>query len=325
MDKVGFITTIPVEILLAAGKLPVDINNVFVSADSPGEMINQAEDVGFPRNYCSWIKGTYAAIMASGIKTLIVVGEGECSGSFKQSEILTSKGVSCVSFSYPQSQQDNEMQLEIQKLMDYFNVTDADISRVLPSVHRVRAKLKKLDTLTYNELNISSAESHIWLISSTDFNGDIHSFENQLDGFLSQVESRKSLYHDHIKLGLIGIPPIVSNLFDIVESLNAVIVFNEMPRQFSMPHFAEGLVEQYRQFTYPYDISCRVKDIKDNIKLRRLDGIIHYTQSFCPRQLDDITLKNELSIPFLTVECDRPGVLDERNIIRIEAFLERWK
>ena len=61
---------------------------------------------------------------------------------------------------------------------------------------------------------------------------------------------------------------------------------------------------------------------------RKPDGIIHYVQSFCHRQLEDIILRqllknHGLNIPLLTLEFDKPAnKIDARVATRIEAFLE---
>ena len=36
MNTIGFTTSIPVEIILAAGKIPVDLNNIFITSDLAG-------------------------------------------------------------------------------------------------------------------------------------------------------------------------------------------------------------------------------------------------------------------------------------------------
>ena len=56
---VGFTTTIPLEILIAAGRRPVDLNNIFITDPDPQGLIEEAEVAGFPRNICGWIKGLY--------------------------------------------------------------------------------------------------------------------------------------------------------------------------------------------------------------------------------------------------------------------------
>lgn len=74
--------------------------------------------------------------------------------------------------------------------------------------------------------------------------------------------------------------------------------------------------------TYPYDIFHRLEDIRRQAKLRLLDGLIHYTQTFCFRQMQDLALRQSLNLPLLTLEGDRVGSLDTRARLRLEAFLE---
>ena len=89
-----------------------------------------------------------------------------------------------------------------------------------------------------------------------------------------------------------------------------------------MPFDHEDIVDQYLEYTYPYDINGRVRDIEKAIKERKLDGLIHYTQTFCYRQLYDIVLRESLSVPILTLEGDRAGEIDSRTAFRIETFVE---
>jgi benzoyl-CoA reductase/2-hydroxyglutaryl-CoA dehydratase subunit BcrC/BadD/HgdB len=53
-----------------------------------------------------------------------------------------------------------------------------------------------------------------------------------------------------------------------------------------------------------------------------LDGLIHYTQSFCFRQIQDRLLRQHLNLPILTIEGDRPTPLDHRSRLRLEAFVD---
>jgi benzoyl-CoA reductase/2-hydroxyglutaryl-CoA dehydratase subunit BcrC/BadD/HgdB len=53
-----------------------------------------------------------------------------------------------------------------------------------------------------------------------------------------------------------------------------------------------------------------------------VDGIIHYVQSFCFRQIEDLIVRKRFKLPILTLEGDRPGPLDARTRIRIEGFVE---
>jgi len=89
-----------------------------------------------------------------------------------------------------------------------------------------------------------------------------------------------------------------------------------------MPYETADLVEQYLRYTYPYDIWGRLHDLKEAVATRRLDGLVHYTQSFCFRQMFDQTIRDNLNIPVLTIEGDRPTPLDSRTRMRLEAFVD---
>jgi benzoyl-CoA reductase/2-hydroxyglutaryl-CoA dehydratase subunit BcrC/BadD/HgdB len=82
------------------------------------------------------------------------------------------------------------------------------------------------------------------------------------------------------------------------------------------------MVEQYRSYTYPYDIFHRLADIIPETGRRKVDAVIHYVQSFCFRQIEDMIIRKKLPLPILTLEGDKPGPLDERTKIRLEGFVE---
>jgi len=195
-----------------------------------------------------------------------------------------------------------------------------DILEKFRVMKSLRNKLKLLDKLTVQG-KISGEENHVWLVSSSDFNSDVCKYEHRLDEFLREAELR-SPYVDGVRLGYVGVPPIITDLYEFVRTRGAEIRFNEVQRQFSIPSESEDFYEAYLEYTYPYDIFGRIEDIRREIVNRRLDGIIHYVQSFCHRQVQDILLKKHLGLPVLTIEADTPGNLDERGKIRIESFIE---
>ncbi len=50
MITIGITTTVPTEVLLAAGYQPVDLNNLFISDPDPERLVDIAEPAGFPIN-----------------------------------------------------------------------------------------------------------------------------------------------------------------------------------------------------------------------------------------------------------------------------------
>ena len=98
-------------------------------------------------------------------------------------------------------------------------------------------------------------------------------------------------------------PPVfASDFYNYLEANEAHVVFNEIQHQFAMPAPGKSLAVQYKNYTYPYSIYNRLKDIKKEIKRHRIDGIIHYVQAFCHRGIGDIIFRESLDMPILTLE-----------------------
>lgn len=322
MKRIGFTTTIPVETILAAGHIPVDLNNIFITSDSPQAFIDKAEEDGLPRSTCSWIKGIYTAVIEKSVDEVIAVTEGDCSNTHALIELFRAEGIPVHTFAYPYGIKDKYpvMKKEIETLAKSLGTSLQEAIKIADQITPVREKLRQLDQATI-EGKINGFDNHLWLVSSTDFNSDIIQFETDLDRILAKSQKQTPISKD-IRLGCIGVPPIFSNMFQFIEEKNAQVVFNEIQRQFSIPSTAKDYVQRYIDYTYPYDIFYRIQDMKKQISSRKIDGIIHYVQSFCYRQIQDVIIKRELGVPVMTIEGNDPGDVDARTKIRIESFIE---
>ena len=318
---IGITATVPVEIIYAAGRRPVDLNNLFITSNRPSKLVSQAENAGFSPNICAWIKGIYSTVLNHGIKQVVAVTGGDCSNTIALAEILARSGVEIIPFEYPLNRDRDALMGQMEKLRKRLATTWTEISRVTLKLDMIRSRLKRLDELTYHENVVTGLENHLFLVRSSDFNGNPDRFEIELDRFLLSVEKRKPK-KDRLRFGYLGVPPVFSGFYEFIESVGARVVFNEVQRQFSMPSGQKDIVEKYLEYTYPYDINGRLKDIDQAIRERRLNGLVHYTQTFCYRQLYDIILRENLPIPLLTLEGDRPGRIDSRTALRIETFVE---
>jgi benzoyl-CoA reductase/2-hydroxyglutaryl-CoA dehydratase subunit BcrC/BadD/HgdB len=320
-EPIGITATIPVEVPLAAGLRPVDLNNLFITSQNAKALIADAESAGFSHNICAWIKGIYSAVLENGIKRVIAVTGGDCSNTIALGEVLAKRGVEVHHFEYPLSRDRASLQRQIEKLMRALGVSWNAVKEVRKRLGRIREKLSRLDEMTYGTHQVTGAENHVFLVSSSDFGGEPDRFERDLDQFLAEASCRPPR-PPGVRLGYAGVPPIFSGFHEFIESLGAQVVFNEIQRQFSMP-FGEGdLVEQYLSYTYPYAIEGRIQDIQRAIATREIEGVIHYAQTFCYRQIYDILLRDALPVPILTLEGDRPGPLDGRSALRVETFVE---
>lgn len=323
MKKIGITTTVPVEIIFSANLAPLDLNNIFVIAENYSDYIELAERDGFPRSLCAWIKGLYGVCMEHQIDELVGVVEGDCSNSKSLVELWESKGKKIHPFSFPHSQNKEELQKSITQLMDEFQVSEKQVEQKRIELNEIRKLAHEIDRLTYEEGKTTGFENHLYQVSCSDFEGNPEMFSNKLQTVLEEIKSRKD-NPKKLRLGYIGVPPMTVDLYDFIENFDARIIYNEVQREFTFPRggYAKNITEQYLDYTYTYGNEFRLEEIKKQIELRKLDGLIHYTQAFCHRALDHIMIKSALDIPVLNIEGDRTQCLDARTKLRIEAFVD---
>lgn len=323
MKKIGVTTTVPIEILIAAGYEVIDLNNIFVTSENYSKYIDIAEREGFPKSCCAWKKGMYGVCVEHEIKELVGVTEGDCSNTKALEEVLDMQGVKIYPFAYPHGRKFEDVKRSLDNFMDIFGVNSSDVEKVRKRLNKARAMARKLDELTFIDNKVSGFENHLYQVSCSDFNSNVDKFEEELGKKIKEIEKRKPI-DKKIRLGYIGVPPMTCDIYDYVQNFDAYFVYNEVQREFAFPRAdkAKNIYEQYYDYTYPYDIKFRLKDIKKQIKERKIDGIIHYTQAFCYRQIEDIVMKKELDVPVLNIEGDKLNFLDARTKLRLEAFLD---
>ncbi|MFH1314012.1 MAG: 2-hydroxyacyl-CoA dehydratase [Candidatus Eisenbacteria bacterium] len=320
-QSAGITSTVPIEVLYGSKCSVIDLNNVFIADRSNLSLVERAERKGFPEASCAWIKGIYSAVHDSGVDSVIAVTQGDCSNTHALMETLEFEDIKTIPFMYPYDRDRDFLVRQITKLSRAFGVGEDDVLETKRRLDSIREKVKEIDRLTWQEGVVSGFENHCYHLSCSDMKGDPAGFAREVETFIDTLRDRSPLAHD-LRLGYVGIPPIMSGIHEFVESNGGLIVFNELQRQFAMPHMCDDIIDQYLRYTYPYHIRYRLDDIKTEIKRRGIDGVIHYVQAFCFRQVEDIILRKEIDVPVLTVEGNRPGRIDLRTRVRIEAFLD---
>ncbi len=319
--SVGITSTVPIEVIYGSGCRVVDLNNVFIEDRSAPAMIERAERAGFPESSCAWIKGIYSAAHASDVDAVIAITQGDCSNTHALMETLEIEEVRTIPFMYPYDKDRRFLELQIEKLMREFDVTWDAVHDGLKRLDALRADVAEIDRMTWEAGLVSGLENHYFHICCSDMRGNPEAFGAEVKHFLAGLASRKAGEYD-IRLGYVGIPSIIGGLYEYIESQGGGVVFNELQRQFSMPPNSDSLVDRYLGYTYPYHVRYRLEDIGREIRRRRIDGLIHYVQAFCFRQIEDIIMRKEIDVPVLTIEGNRPGRIDLRTKVRIEAFLD---
>ncbi|MGD8387866.1 MAG: 2-hydroxyacyl-CoA dehydratase family protein, partial [Desulfobacteraceae bacterium] len=231
---VGITSTIPSEVVYAAGMCPVDLNNAFITAPDPDRLLSEAENAGFPRTVCAWIKGIYGAVLEGGLERVIVVTGGDCSNAIALADVLEHRGVSVDRFDYPPNRSRDGLEKAVNRLTEALGARRSKVGEAKQRLDRIRTKLQRLDRMTYQEDRVNGLENHLFLVSSSDFNSDPEQYEAELDAFLAEA-GRRVPQNPSVRLGYVGVPPIFSDLYETLERLGARVVFNEVQRQFSLP------------------------------------------------------------------------------------------
>ena len=323
MPPVGITTTVPIEIIYAAGRAVVDLNNVFITSPDPGEMVERAEYAGFPRTLCGWIKGIYTAALDLGLEQVVAVTQGDCANTCALMETLADAGVEIIPFAYPYDRDRDLLALQMEKVRQHFDAAPEAVAETKERFDAIRAKARRVDDLTWQSDAVTGRQNHYYQITCSDLKSDPQAFEAELDAFLANLPAPPPPFNaERLRLAYIGVPPILTDLYDHLELLGARVVYNETQRQFAMPFDTPDLVEQYRLYTYPYGVFWRLRDIKAEVARRGVEGVIHYAQNFCFHQIEDLIIRRHLHLPILTLEADRPGRMDAGMRLRVESFVE---
>ena len=278
---------------------------------------------GLPQNSCAWVKGLYTTAQKYNLDLIACVREGDCSQNIALEDIWRNDEVTIIPFSYPSQRTREALICELECFAQAFDTTLELAEEWKRKLDEIRVIAAEIDTIAVEKGCVSSFELFSSQLNLTDFNGDIAKCRENLVSLLNAVSERASL-NVPVRLGVLGVPTILTDLSEVIDSAGARVVYHEVPYEYSMiKNIGSDLIDSYLNYTYPYSAEFRIAAIKQEVKKRRLDGLIHYTQSFCHRQIHDLLMRRELDIPLLTIEGDRPAQTDGRVLTRIEAFIEQ--
>ena len=317
MTPVAITTLVPIEVLFAADCQPLDMNNVFLSDPDWRELVARAEQVGFSELSCAWLKGIYGAMLRHGeIRTIVGVTVGDCTDTHVLLEYLEREGLQVVPFAYIRER----LQEEIEHLMRHFGVDWPAVRQWHERLQQTRRLVWRLDELTWQQNTYSGWDNHLYQVCCSDMGGDLEAFERDVRAL---KPAAAPINPDGVRLGVLGVPSIFAKqLYPYLEqNLGAKVVFNETQRQFSLPCECD-MVEQYRQFTYPYGTTPRIADIAAEVQRRDIHGLIHYVQAFCYRELTDALIRRDVAVPVLTIIGNHEQRLDAHVRTRLEAFVD---
>ncbi len=306
MKKTGITALVPPELIFACGAVPFDVNNVIPASKK------------YPRNkLCAWTAIWKEMLVAKEIlvDSLIVVAGGDCHNALVDGQKAAMSGIPTHFFFYPFDGDRAYLEMQMQKLSGFLG------GMKYPERFREIKELKKIGLAIDNKRcrgKFSSSDAFRALISFSDLAGDPGRFFGAISALEEKdIDIRK-------RVALIGVPPIYHDFHETAQSLGLHIVFDELPYEF-IRHGGTSIQEiaqDYSGYTFARPLGYRMQFLKNELKRRKVDGVIHYTQFACHHALEDEVMRDEFDYPMLTVQGDLPGNTPQQIKLRLEAFRE---
>ncbi len=314
MEKIAITALVPPEIIYGCNKIPVDVNN-FVPLSTL-----------HPKNkLCAWCAIWRDTIIEHkvDIDKLVVVAGGDCSNALIDGERVSFSGIPTSYFFYPFDGDSSRMKEQLQSLCTFLGGLQDE--SVFQRIGAIKQQVLELDRMRVND-EISGATCFEKLISCSDLQGDIDSFEKSLIEVSERAETTKTSQKIEYtsRIALIGLPPIYHDFHDVAASFGLHIVYDELPYEFVRISGTtmDELAQNYATYTFSRSLKFRLGSLKKELAKRDIDGVVHYTQHSCHHNLEDDIMRNEIDKPFLTIQGDLPSATPEQVKLRLEAFSE---
>jgi benzoyl-CoA reductase/2-hydroxyglutaryl-CoA dehydratase subunit BcrC/BadD/HgdB len=304
--KIGITALVPPEAIYAHGHSSVDVNNLVPSSCLKPKV-----------KLCAWTAIWREIIIRKELEldSLIVVASGDCYNSIVDGQKVESKGYPVKYFFYPFDGNSDEMKKEIEKLSLFLG--EKTNEEIYENIYRLKKESMELDKRR-SKYELWGSDLFPFLISFSDMGGNISALHKKIE----QFEYREDV--EGIPIALIGIPPIYFDFHEITENIGFHIVFDELPFEFIRlcGKNEREIANSYASYSFARDLEYRTNLLKKELKKRKVEGIVHYTQFPCHHILEDEILRKKLPYPMLTIQGDLPQKTPEQIKLRLEAFYE---
>jgi len=304
--KVGITALVPPEVIYAHGHSCIDVNNLVPYSHLKPKV-----------KLCAWTAIWREMIIRKEIEldSLVVVASGDCYNSVVEGEKISSFGYPVTYFFYPFDGNKKEMEKEIEKLSLFLGKKRNE--QAYEKIYELKGKAIELDEKRWKG-EIWGKELFPLLISFSDLGGDIDALQRKIEEFDygDEVEG--------IPIALLGVPPIYYDFHEVAEHIGFHIVFDELAYEFIRlrGRNEREIAHNYASYSFARNITHRIRLLKKELRRRKIEGIIHYTQFPCHHILEDEILRKELPYLMLTIQGDLPQKTPEQIKLRLEAFYE---
>ena len=302
----GITALIPPELIFACEMQPCDVNNFVTQSNiQPSSKL------------CAWTAIWRELILKSEIplEYLVVVAGGDCHNAIVDGEKIEMEGKKTLYFFYPFEEDSDYLKNQLERLSDFLGgIKNPDMFK---KVNRLKQRVREVDDLRIRG-KIPAESAFKIMVSTSDLQGDIETFETTLNNIQKEDLDCTS------RVALLGVPPINYDFHKTLDSMGFHVVFDELPYEFCRlsGNNIDELAKNYCNYTFSRNIEFRLDFLKKELKRRKVEGIIHYTQFACHHLLEDEILRKYLDYPYLTIQGDLPGRTSPSAKVRLEAFSE---
>ncbi len=238
------------------------------------------------------------------------------------SALLGDLGLDEIPFGYPVERDVDSMEAAYDELARALQVPSTDpFEAVGETLLEIRRGISDLIGLNFRAGRVSGRTVWDLLVRSGDFGGYPRAFKERLDLALEKGAEKQPLAR-RVRLGLIGDPCPTPELFGLLEALGAEVFFQEAIESWAMPGSSSASLS-WRTLECPHlwEAGRRSVRIHDEVLARSLYALIHIVWSGAYRKIEEISIKEEVHVPILTLEFSYPAVLTPAHTMRIESFV----
>jgi hypothetical protein len=308
LATVGITALVPPELVYGCGHVPLDLNNIVPTSEC------------VPRGkLCAWTATWRDALLRGELRVdrLVVVAGGDCHNALVDGQRVAQRGIPTHYLFYPFDGNEDEMEDHLRNLEAFLGgITDqtaidlvSDIKELCIQLDVARCRLRVLGSRAFNHM-----------IQLCDMGGDPGRFKASVGRALEE-EPREI---PDTRIGLVGVPPIYPDFHQVCEGFGLQVVFDELPWEFARMggRTIRTMARNYAGYTFARDLGYRFDRLEEELRRRRVEGVVHYTQYACHHVLEDDMVRERLDLPMLTVQGDLARACPEQEKLRLEAFAE---
>ncbi len=316
--RIGVIPPVPMEPFVASRHEVVNLWSAFFTAEDRDAMEETAALAGFPANFSAYARYMYGYLFEKRIEAVYYPEPGLPKEVRRALTLASQQGVEIVPFSFPLFQNEARLRSALENLRRRLEVEAGVLETVLGRIQEVRTSLRRYDGLQARTAAYDSRQYVTLLARAMDPRGDVGALRREVERAILELCDRGR--DRWCRVGLIGLPPYRPAFYETLESLSAVVVYDEWGLENNPMAPTPDLTGLYHACTLPYGNQRRLERILKEIASRRIQAVVFGVEYLCDALRDEGFFRARLPVPVAVFE-NRGGeslsLAEERALRRL--------